>query len=197
MSRRSRGDGSVFYDAARGCWVGVLDIGRDPETRRRRRRKVSAPTKTECSNLIAELRAEFRKTGNVGRRDVTVEQVVRDHLTHLPASVRSPITARVITDHGERIIASIGRIMLAKLTVAQVEDFLRDMAAQGYSTSTITRSRSVLRRAIRRAERDGLIARNVADLADVPSGTLRVSRSMTREQAATLLRWDLTVWWRA
>ena len=55
----------------------------------------------------------------------------------------------------------------------------------------------MLRRAIRRAERDGLIARNVADLADVPRGTLRVSRSMTREQAATLLRCDLTAWWRA
>jgi hypothetical protein len=32
MGRRSRGDGSVFYDPARGRWVGLVDLGRDPET---------------------------------------------------------------------------------------------------------------------------------------------------------------------
>ncbi len=56
MARRPRGDGSVFYDSARGCWVGSVDIGRDPETGRRRRRKVSAPTRTECRDKLAEVR---------------------------------------------------------------------------------------------------------------------------------------------
>ena len=32
MARRARGDGSVYYDAARGCWVGSVDIGRNPQT---------------------------------------------------------------------------------------------------------------------------------------------------------------------
>ena len=64
MARRSRGDGSVFYDASRGCWVGSVDIGRDPETGRRRRRKVSAPTKTECR---AELESCARSSARPGR----------------------------------------------------------------------------------------------------------------------------------
>ena len=48
MGRRARGDGAVYFDADRGCWVGSVDIGRDPQTGLRRRRKVSAATKTEC-----------------------------------------------------------------------------------------------------------------------------------------------------
>lgn len=49
------------------------------------------------------------------------------------------------------------------------------MAADGYSTSVISATRRVLVRAIHRAERDGLVARNVAKLADCPQGTRRVS----------------------
>ena len=197
MGRRPRGDGSVFYDAARGCWVGVLDIGRDPVSRRRVRRKVSAATKPECRDKLGELRQEYQKTGNLGRRDITVEHVIRDYLDNLPPTAASPITQAVTRDHGERIIAALGKVRQARLTVAQVEAMLRQLAADGYSTSTISRTRSVGRRAVRRAERDGLAARNVFELADIPRGTLRVSRSMTRDQAATLLRSDLTAWWRA
>ncbi len=60
MARRSRGDGSVYYDAARDCWVGAIDLGRDPETGRRVRRKVSAATRTECRELLDGLRDEKR-----------------------------------------------------------------------------------------------------------------------------------------
>src|SRR5579875_3403187 len=65
MGRRAKGDGSVFYDAARARWVGVVDVGRDPQTGRRRRRKVSAPTKSEAREKLDELRDEQRRTGTV------------------------------------------------------------------------------------------------------------------------------------
>ena len=78
--RRGRGDGSVFFDASRGCWVGVLDVGPDPETGRRRRRKVSGQNKTECKANLDELREEYRKAGTVGRRDITVHNIQRYRL---------------------------------------------------------------------------------------------------------------------
>src|SRR5436309_4132772 len=43
--RRSRGDGSVYFDAANQTWIGALDLGRDA-TGVRRRLKVSGRTKT-------------------------------------------------------------------------------------------------------------------------------------------------------
>ena len=67
MARRSRrGRGTVFWDAARGSYVGQLSLGRDPETRRRKRSpKVYAAAEEECWAKLDELRDELRKTGTV------------------------------------------------------------------------------------------------------------------------------------
>lgn len=198
MGRRGRGDGSLYFDAERGRWVGSVDVGRDPETRRRVRRKVSGATRQECRAKLDELRAEFRTAGTLGRRDVTVAHVIRDFLDHLPPSIASPITVAVTRDRCLWITEAAGKTPAAKLTVAQVEArILQPLADRGYSASTISRTRSVGRRAFRRAERDGLLLRNVFDLADLPRGTRRQSRSLTRDQAATLLRSGLSPWWKA
>jgi integrase len=197
MARRSRGDGSVFYDASRGCWVGTVDIGRDPETGRRRRRKVSAPTKTECKEKLDGLREEKRKTGTVGRRDVTVERVVRDRLANPPARVKSPITRRVHEDHGARIIAALGTKKLVQLAPGDVDRFLQKMADDGYAAKTIRDTRSLLADAIRRAERNGLAVRNVALLADIPDAGAKQSKAMTLAQLGGLLGSGLSPWWRA
>ena len=74
---------------------------------------------------------------------------------------------------------------------------LRDMAAAGASSDNIRRARALLARAIRRAQRDGLVHRNVAELAEVPRGTKRPSKAMTLDQVRALLAADLTPWWRA
>ena len=197
MGRRSRGDGSVFFDAARGCWVGSVDIGRDPETGRRRRRKVSAATKGECKDKVDELRQEKKRTGSVAPRNTTVERIMRDLLASPPPEWRSPITVQVNTGLTERIIAGLGKVQLVTLTPGQVEVFLRKMARDGYSTSTISGAKGILKLAIRRAERDALVGRNVADLADTPAGKVTASRSMTLEQIRALFASDLTPWWRA
>lgn len=197
MGRRARGDGSVYYDADRGCWVGSVDAGRDPDTGRRRRPKVSAPTKTECKDKLDELLAELRKTGTVGRRDVTVATVVRDLMANPPAEWKAPSTLQVNGDWAERIIRDLGKTRLAKLAPGDVERFLRKMAKEGMSTRSIGGAKGLLARAIRRAERDGLVHRNVAALADTPRGTRKKSRSMTLEQIGALFSSGLTPWWRA
>jgi hypothetical protein len=97
-----------------------------------------------------------------------VETVVRDWLANLPPEIRSPVTVQLTTGNGERIIAALGMVKLAALKPTQVERFLHQMAADGYSTSVISATRRFLVRAIHRAERDGLVARNVAKLADCP-----------------------------
>lgn len=197
MARRSQGDGSVFFDAARGCWVGSIDIGRDPETGRRQRRKVSAPTKAEAKDKLDELRAEKRKTGTVGRRDITVEDVVRDLLANPPAEWKSPSTFQVNTDLCERIISGLGKTRLAKLAPGDVERFLNGMARERLSARSIGGAKGLLVRAIRRAERDGKIGRNAAVLAETPRGTRKESSAMNLDQIRALFGSGLTAWWRA
>ena len=185
--RRARGDGSVFRDSTRGVWVAVIELPRDPDTGHRTRRKASAPTKTAARELLDQMRAEKRKAGTVGKRDVTVGQVVADYLANPPATWRSPVTEQVNQDHAARITAALGKAKLATLTPSRVEKFLAAMVADGYSTSTIVSTRSLLRAAIRRAQRDGLAGRNVAELADAPDGTRQRARVFTMPQVRALL----------
>ena len=102
--------------------------------------------------------------------------VLQDLLASPPPEWASPLTLRSNSDRIAGIIAALGKTKLQRLTVGQVERMLRDMAAAGRSSDNIRRARALLGRAIRRAQRDGLIHRNVAELAETPRGTTRASK---------------------
>jgi integrase len=64
---------------------------------------------------------------------------------------------------------------------------LAELAAGGAARNTMMRLRSVLAMALDQAVRRDLVARNVAALAETPTGPKRDSRSLTLEQAAAFL----------
>jgi integrase len=64
---------------------------------------------------------------------------------------------------------------------------LVDLEAKGYSPATRRMARATLRRALRFAEQDGLLSRNVAAIAEGPKLDHREGRSLTPEQAQTFL----------
>jgi integrase len=194
-NRGRRGGGTVFYDEDRGRYVGQVSYLDDAG--KRHRPKVYARTAEECWEKLDELRAEKKAGGQVAPRDYTVEMAVNDLMAHPPAKWKSPVTLRVQQGHAGRIVAKLGKVKLHRLTAAQVDRLLEDMAAGGYATDTIGRTRSLLRLAIRRAQRNRLVTENAADLADVPAGTRRESRSMKLDQVRVLLGLKLTTWWRA
>jgi integrase len=123
--------------------------------------------------------------------------VLRDLLASPPAEWASPLTLRGNADRIAKIITAIGSAKLQRLEVGQVERMLRDMAAAGASTDSIRRARALLTRGIRRAQRDGLVHPNVAELAEMPRGTRRASKAMTLDQVRDLLALELTPFWRA
>lgn len=196
--RGRRGAGTVFYDRARKRYVGQLSLGRDPQTGRRKRGpKVSAATEAECWDLLDEQRQELRKTATVAPWNTTVARVMADLMATPPAEWKSIVTREVNAHHAARITKALGSARLVKLTPGDVERFLHTLADRGYSTATIGATKGLLARAIRRAQRDGLVGRNVAELAEMPRGTQRKSKALTLGQVATLLGADLDTWWRA
>jgi integrase len=194
-SRGHRGAGTIFYDKDRRCYVGQASYVDDAG--KRHRPKVFGETTQECQDKLDALRGELKTTGTVAPKDLTVRHIMEDLLAYPPSKWVSPLTVRGNRNRTAHIIAGLGKIKLARLTVAQVERFLDGLAAEGMSADTITRCRALLRLAIRRAERDGKIGRNVAALADLPSGKRRVSRAMTLAQVNTLLALKLNPFWRA
>jgi integrase len=158
---------------------------------------VTAPTREEARKRLAALLREQEVTGTVGRRDYTVADAVSAVLQCPPAGWQSPITFKVYQAHADRITAAVGTVRLARLTPSQVGAMLHDMAQRGSSRRTISATRSLLALAIHRAEKDGLVMRNVATLADMPAAPARVSKAMTLEQVGALLALDLSPWWKA
>jgi integrase len=82
----------------------------------------------------------------------------------------------------------LGAVRLTELTAGDVQGALAAMAPR-LSTRTLQIAHNVLVRAIRQAERDDLVGRNVAALVDPPRGQVagRPSKSLTLEQAAALM----------
>ncbi|MGH3257794.1 MAG: site-specific integrase [Streptosporangiaceae bacterium] len=194
-SRGRRGAGTIFHDKDRGCYVGQASYIDDAG--KRRRPKVFGQTADECQDKLDAQRGELKTTGTVAPKDLSVKHIMEDLLAHPPSSWKSPLTIRGNRDRTAHVIAGLGKVKLARLTVAHVERFLDGLAAEGMSSDTIIRCRALLRLAIRRAERDGKIGRNVAALADPPSGTRRKSRAMNLPQINALLALKLNPFWRA
>ena len=87
----------------------------------------------------------------------------------------------------EPILTVIGARKLRDLSAADVRQALAAMAA-GYSTAAVSMGHLALKRAIRHAEANDLISRNVAALADTPKGQQgRPSKSLTLDQAVAVI----------
>lgn len=85
------------------------------------------------------------------------------------------------------ITPALGHLPLTRLLPSHVSDLLDDLEAKGLSVETRRLTRAVLRRALRRAEQEGLVGRNVAAIAQGPRFELREGRTMTGEQARAFL----------
>jgi integrase len=186
QQRRDKGEGSLFYSESQGRWLGFIDAGYDASGKRRRV-KVSARTKAEARSKLAAVRKSV-DAGVAGDQRTTVSEWLDQWLCQLPSSVKSVNTVDnikwVVDLH---LKPGIGGRRLRDLTPDDVDRLLRAKAAAGMSRSSLVRMHSVLKRALRLAERRGKLSRNVAALVDVPDGPARRSRSLTVKQARALL----------
>src|SRR4029077_20369177 len=100
---------------------------------------------------------------------------------------RTVKTVEANRDSLRPLLAVIGRIPLKDLTVQDVRTSLKKMAAT-HSTRTLQKGHNCLTRAIRHAEGQDLVRRNVSALVDTPRGLEgRPSQALTLDQAAALL----------
>jgi hypothetical protein len=118
----------------------------------------------------------------------TVGDALEDWLAHGVDG----LSARTVTLYRGTIVKALteklGAIRLTALTARDVHGALTAMASR-LSTRTVQIDHNVLVRAIRQAERDNLVGRNVAALAGTPKEAQggRPPKSLTLEQAAALI----------
>ena len=182
--RRDRGDGTVAWDKVNKCYVGRISLGYNRDGTRKRP-TVWGRTKTEVREKLDELREEI----NAGVRtpvNYTIELCVKDWLDSIE---RDPHTMETIVGQAKNwIYPKIGATKLRDFTATDADNFFKELG-QVLSKRTLVMIKSTLRRSIRRAQVHNLIARNVVELIDLPSGQPgRPSRAMTQAQASRVLR---------
>ena len=137
---------------------------------------------------LRDVRLQLDKgiTPKAGYAHYTVRQAAEDWLAH-GLDGRSAKTVTKNQNVLEPILAVIGARKLRDLSAADVRQALAAMAAR-YSTAAVSMGHLALKRAIRHAEANDLVARNVAALADTPKGQDgRPSKSLTLDQAVTVI----------
>ena len=92
VARRSRGEGSLFWNEKRQRWIGIVSQGYAANGKRRTT-WVSGRTKTEAKTKLREAQRARDDGLPAGRRDYTVRQAVESWLEHGLAG-RDPSTVR-------------------------------------------------------------------------------------------------------
>jgi integrase len=198
-TRRRRGEDGISFEHRGPCrdpgrhrhcpglWRGEITLDYTDDGKRVRR-KVSGKTKAAVVDKLRELHQQLDKgiTPKAGYVHYTVRQAAEDWLAH-GLEGRSAKTVKKNQNVLEPILKVIGARKLRELTAADVRQALSTMAA-GYSSAAVTMGHLALKRAIRHAEANDLVSRNVAALADTPKGQDgRPSRSLTLDQAVAVI----------
>jgi integrase len=184
--RRGQGEDSIYWDESKNRYVGAVSLGFSPAGTRIRK-KVTGRTKTEVRDKLKELHRQI-ESGLRPKRRYTVGDALDDWL----AVGVDGLSARTVTLYRDTIAKGIceelGTVRLTDLTAGDVQGALAALAAR-LSSRTVQIAHNVLVRAIRQAERDDLVGRNVAALVKPPKGQLggRPSKSLTLEQAVSLM----------
>src|SRR5215475_10504853 len=176
------------HNGCPGVWRGAVSLGYSPDGQRRIRSKVSGKTKTAVKDRLKALHADLDMgiTPKAGYSAYTVRQAAEGWLKE-GLDGRSAKTIKKNENVLAPILKVVGGRKLRQLTAADVRQALSKMAAE-YSTAAVTMGHLALKRAIRHAEANDLVSRNVATLVDTPKGQEgRPSKSLTLEQAVAVI----------
>lgn len=185
MKRRGQGEGSIFYRTDKQRWVGSLELGW--QEGRRVRRSYYGQTRRDVQKRLQQALREHQDGVQPGTRRDTVAGYLEAWLEAMRDTVRPSTWRRYRQIASHQLIPSIGRITLSRLTPTDVEAMLRKLGRDGLSARSVHHARAVLRSALARAVRHGLVARNVAALAKGPRVEHREIRALTPDQVRAFL----------
>jgi integrase len=156
---RSHNEGTLFYRKRDGRWVAKVSM---PDGSRP---SASSPDRAEAKRLLAEL----IRLRDAGARPDDHRLTVGIYLRRWLEGVRPNLAPATYRKHESVVRAhlspALGHRRLSELSVGDVRRFL---AGSNLSPQSVRHHRATLRRALADAYRDGLVARNVAALAEAP-----------------------------
>lgn len=173
-------------------WTFMVDIGRDPATGKRRLKSVGGfRTRRDAERALSKMLEQI----NQGTYVEPSRMTLADYLPQwLEAARLRGLRQTTLVGYEvmitRQLIPRIGALQLRELTPAHLNSLYLELLERGrlqrpggLSPRTVRAAHTVLRRALRDAVRQGLLTRNVADLADPPSAA--AARAEARKSVKT------------
>ena len=183
--RRPRGDGAV-YRRLDGRWIGQINLGW--QDGRRVRKSVQGATEKEVRDRV---KAVIR-TADDGAPPPTRSPRLSEFLSRWLASVKPALRSSTYVSYEGtvrlHIVPEIGHVPIDKLSVDHVSRLIARKEADSRLSSRSARYvLAVLRNALNKAVRWGLVARNVANLVDAPRVPYKDVRVLSPAETKRLL----------
>ncbi len=159
--KRADGEGSIRRRRD-GGWEARLSL---PEGSRK---SVYGKTRDEAVRRLREAQRARDQGLPFAPAALTVRQWCLRWVETAASRVRPSTAARYRQLVERQVVPTWGRIRLSQLTPAEVERGLEMLLKTGLSPRTVGHVRAVLRTSLNDAQREGLLARNVATLAKAP-----------------------------
>ncbi len=180
--RRGNHEGGVYQRQSDGRWCASVSLEGG------RRRVLYGKTREEVAAKLTRALSDVQKGLSLPSQRLTIAAFLEQWLADVVWQRNRPSTAQSYEFYSRKyIIPGLGRHHLTKLTPQHVQRFLNEQYKSGLAPRTVQYIRAILRRALNQALRWELVSRNVATLADPPSGRGPEMRPLTTEHARFLL----------
>lgn len=175
----------------KGTYLLRLSLGRDEQTGKRLYRTATFHgTKKEAEQALRDMVNRYEAGGVVSSDRVSLNAYLQEWLKVAKKNSVGERTFHNYSAHIERYVAkTIGRLPLAKVSVADVQGLYESLADQGLGAPTIKLVHTILNQAFKQAVRWRRMNYNPAADTERPRGKRKkVVRAMTKPQAAAFLK---------
>jgi integrase len=189
MSKRGQNEGSIFEERP-GRWVASISLGHEVKDgkRRRIRKKFTATSRREVQKKLTAALRDQQTGGAVPIQKNTLGAYLNTWVETLASKGRKASTiANYRWAIKQQIAPDLGTIPLTRLTQRRLNEFMAGKIDAGLAPSSVRYCHAVIQSALTRAEKDGLVGRNVAELADPPGAGPSKVDPLTPEQARCFL----------
>jgi integrase len=180
MTIRGHNEGSIFKRTD-GRWVAMLSLPSG------KRQSFYGKTRQEVQRRLAAAQRDLE----AGIPVITDRQTVGQYLTSWLEAIKPTIEFGTWRRHREfvelHVAPKVGHTLVRELSPQQVQRLYADCLATGLSGSTVHHLHATLHKALKDAERLGIVARNVCKLVNPPRMDESEIQPLSRDDVGILL----------
>lgn len=150
-------------------WAVVIDLPRDPQTKKRRQKWYTHTTQAEADRHLTQIKAALHGGTYQPPTKLTVAEYLPIWLRDAVEKAVGPVTLRdyrtIVNRH---LLPAFGADLLATVAPQTIDRYLSEQQRAGLAPATVHKQYRILHAALEKAVRWGLLVRNPADMAKPP-----------------------------